>query len=458
VPRTRKDHTLLKIVVLIVAVGGGGYGGLHLARGFKETYLGQMGQGKAAEDLAAARRLSGPDNTPEARAQARALLAPIAEGGAPGPTTFEALALLGRLAREEGKTAEALEAFGRAYEEFPLHPDHGAAAVDYARLLEQAGRPDEAARIYTEVCESAPPELRAPAWTGLGRLTEAAPSPEAAAALYENAGGSPTLGGTDSDPPLLRASATVAGGLVAREFYRRAVAEAAWNSSDWDEAVDALGRVNTELIFSAARTPESKRYTVKRGDSITGIGNALNTTQGLLLRANGLDADATLTLNRQMKHTPKDFRIVIERSKCRLFLMERDGIFKRYVVGLGKPGHETNLGAYKIGNKQKNPTWYKPGEGPIPSGDPRNELGTRWMPLVPVQEGLPEDLGIHGTIAPETIGKHSSHGCARLYAEEVEELYDLVVRSTPVDIVERFTWEGPGVTRPTDAAPTAGSE
>ena len=60
------------------------------------------------------------------------------------------------------------------------------------------------------------------------------------------------------------------------------------------------------------------------------------------------------------------------------------------------------------------------------------------MPLIPVDEGLPRDLGIHGTIAPETIGSFSSSGCARMLNEEVEELYDLVVRSTPVDIVEVF--------------------
>jgi lipoprotein-anchoring transpeptidase ErfK/SrfK len=140
-----------------------------------------------------------------------------------------------------------------------------------------------------------------------------------------------------------------------------------------------------------------------------------------------------------MKYTPKDFRIVIERSRCRLFLIDKDGLFKRYPVGLGKPGHETTLGSYKIGNKEKNPVWHKLGVGPIPSGDPANELGTRWMPLVPDREGLPRDLGIHGTIRAETVGQYTSNGCARLYSQGVEELYDLVVRSTPVDIVETFS-------------------
>lgn len=91
-----------------------------------------------------------------------------------------------------------------------------------------------------------------------------------------------------------------------------------------------------------------------------------------------------------------------------------------------------------LGNKQKDPVWFKPGGGgSFPAGDPQNELGTRWMPLVPVEENLPTDLGIHGAVAPETIGDYKSHGCPRMLNAEVEELYDLVVRSTPVEIVEK---------------------
>jgi len=60
------------------------------------------------------------------------------------------------------------------------------------------------------------------------------------------------------------------------------------------------------------------------------------------------------------------------------------------------------------------------------------------MPLVPVEQGLPTDLGIHGTIEPETIGQYCSSGCPRMLPADVEELYDLIVRSTPVEIVEKM--------------------
>jgi lipoprotein-anchoring transpeptidase ErfK/SrfK len=258
--------------------------------------------------------------------------------------------------------------------------------------------------VYQDVYEKAAHDVRAPATVGLGRHAE-------------------------RNKDLLKA----------RELYREAVKDATPDSREWNDALDALGKVNVALVFSHQETPESKWYTVAKGDSITSIGNALNTTQGMLMRANGIDESTVLSTGQRLIYTPKDFRIVIERSRRRLFLLDKDGVFKRYSVGLGKPGHETTLGSYKIGNKEKNPVWHKPGVGPIPSGDPANELGTRWMPFVPDQEGLPKDLGIHGTIRPETVGQYSSNGCVRLYPEDVEELYDLVVRSTPVDIVETFS-------------------
>lgn len=222
--------------------------------------------------------------------------------------------------------------------------------------------------------------------------------------------------------------------VKARDLSHMAVVDAEWDSDIWNESLDLLGKLNVELIFSPEETPESKSYTVQKGDTLVGIGAKLNTPVGMLCRANNLDENTTLRPNQVLKYTPKDFKLIVERSRCRAFLVDESGIFKRYIVGLGKPGHETTLGTYKIGNKQKNPTWFKPGEGPIPPGDPRNELGTRWMPLVPAEPGLPSDLGLHGTIAPETIGTYSSNGCVRFLKEDIEELYDLIVRSTPVII------------------------
>ena len=54
-------------------------------------------------------------------------------------------------------------------------------------------------------------------------------------------------------------------------------------------------------------------------------------------------------------------------------------------------------------------------------------LGTRRLVLG-------DGYGIHGTNAPETIGRSVSHGCVRVRNEDIEKLYDMVPVGTPVYI------------------------
>jgi len=395
--KKKNEPSLARIIIALLLLFGVAFGGYRAYVWLRAGGVDGVVQASAPATVDTARQLVDQGKFDEAR---RALRPMASKAKDPG-TAVTALMLLAEAELKAGDRAGAVEAYRRIASEFPTSPDRPKAAVAYARLLEEDGKYADALAIYTDIRENAPAELRAPALCGFARQAE-----------------------------------REAKRVEARDLYAEAVKSAAWNSAYWNEALDALGRINVELIFSPEQTPDSKIYEIQKGDSFTSIGIKLNTTLGLLTRANGLDPDSRLNVGQRLKVTPKDFRIVIERSTCRLFLLDSNGIFKRYMTGLGKPGHETTLGVYKIGNKEKDPTWHKPGEGPIPPGDPRNELGTRWMPLVPVQEGLPRDLGIHGAIDPATVGTYASHGCARLRMDEVEELYDLVVRSTPVEIVE----------------------
>jgi hypothetical protein len=45
-----------------------------------------------------------------------------------------------------------------------------------------------------------------------------------------------------------------------------------------------------------------------------------------------------------------------------------------------------------------------------------------------------DGYGIHGTDAPESIGKSASHGCVRLLNADIDKLYDMVAIGTPVYI------------------------
>lgn len=334
--------------------------------------------------------------------EAEQTLQPVLSANDPVATP-RAIILQADIEHHRGDMESALQRLSAAVEIFRSSREYPYLEERRARQLEEMNRFDEAHEIYEALRDNAPPEIRAMGYLGLGRLAE-----------------------RGNDLP------------AARDLYRRAVEDAPWGDPVWEEALTRMGRLNVAMIFSPQETPESKYYTVEGGDNLISIGMKLNTTQGLLTTANNISETSVLNLGQRLKYTPKDFSIIIERSTCSLYLFDNRGLFKRYKVGLGKAGHETTLGKYTIGNKQQDPVWHKPGAGPIPAGDPENELGTRWMPMVPAEEGLPHDLGIHGTLAPETIGTFASKGCARMHNSEVEELYDLVVRATPVEVVENI--------------------
>ncbi len=393
----KQDPSLGRIIFFLLLIGALGVGVVRFSQWFNVRYIVGIFEAKAPADISEAEALLADGDL----VKAGELLRPIVARVNNDSITPKAIILLARIHEQKNEMDEALELLKRATYDFPGSVDQPVAAVHFGRLLEKRGQYDEAFSVYGEVAGGEPGALRAPALTGLGR------SKELQGLLVE-----------------------------ARDLYAQAVKEAEWNSDAWDEAADALGRMNVELIFSGDATPESETLTVQKGDSITSLGMKYNTTQSLLMVANDISDPRRLRAGQRLKYTPKDFKIVIERSTCRLFLMDGAGLFKRHSVGLGKRGHETTLGEYTIGSKQKDPTWYRPEGGVVEPGDPENELGTRWMPFVPVYEGLPSDLGIHGTIHPETVGIYSSRGCPRMFKEEVEELYDLVVRATPVEVVD----------------------
>lgn len=394
------DPSLAKIIFAICVVGAAVFGLLRFGEwlGSEDGVTAEVEASVDDRVTQAEKLLAAGD--PE---KAREVLAPVvAKAGSEGYSP-KALILKARLDQQAGDNTAALANLRAAAEQFPNSPDQPMAQVALARLLERTGDTEEAMALFERIRATAPPPIRAAALSGLARAKE-----------------------REGDQ------------LEARELFKQAVADSEWGSEIWEEALTGMGEINVKLIFSSMPTPESKVHTVQKGESLTSIGIKFNTTQGLLMRANNITDPHSLRLNQQIKYTPKDFRIVIERSTCRLFLLDNEGIFKMYRVGLGKE-NRTVLGQYKIGNKEVDPTWFKPGSEPIPPGDPRNELGTRWMPLVPEAGNLPGDLGIHGTIAPETIGQYASMGCPRLLNDQVEELYDLVVRATPVTIVEEFS-------------------
>src|SRR5277367_2582183 len=118
-------------------------------------------------------------------------------------------------------------------------------------------------------------------------------------------------------------------------------------------------------------------------------------------------------------------------------------------IGIGKVGWKTPEGTTKIVSRQKDPVWVVPqsvreehkedGEilpAKVPAG-PDNPLGAFEFRL-----GWPSYL-IHGTNKPYGVGMRSSHGCMRLYPEDIAVFFNLIPIGTKVTVVNQpylFGW------------------
>ena len=114
-----------------------------------------------------------------------------------------------------------------------------------------------------------------------------------------------------------------------------------------------------------------------------------------------------------------------------------------YPVSIGKMDWRTPLGATRVIAKIKHPSWFPPesirkehaaNEDPLPKvvpSGPDNPLGDFALRLA---AGNGQYL-IHGTNNPTAVGMAVTHGCIRMYPEDVAALFAIVPVGTPVRLV-----------------------
>jgi len=147
--------------------------------------------------------------------------------------------------------------------------------------------------------------------------------------------------------------------------------------------------------------------------------------------------------------------IVVNIAEYRLYYYHSQNgqqMVSTFPISIGRMDWSTPIGRWAVVAKQKDPSWYPPesirkehiedGRGElakvVPAG-PDNPLGRYAMRL------SASGYLIHGTNRPVGVGMQVTHGCIRMYPEDIEWLFPQIPVSTPVTIVNqpyKFGWSG----------------
>jgi L,D-transpeptidase ErfK/SrfK len=194
----------------------------------------------------------------------------------------------------------------------------------------------------------------------------------------------------------------------------------------------------------------TKTYTIRGDESLIEIARKIGIGYNEITDANpkldpfvpGDGVAATLPTAWVLPDMKSYDGIVINLSEMRLYYFPR----KRkphevmtFPIGIGSEGTQTPEGSFTIVEKMVNPKWIVPEsirqERPelpqvMPSG-PDNPLGTHALRLSATS------ILIHGTNRPYAVGRKASHGCIRLYPEDIPKLFSVVSKKTRVTILRQ---------------------
>jgi|TARA_B110000858_G_scaffold64175_1_gene74378 L,D-transpeptidase ErfK/SrfK len=188
-------------------------------------------------------------------------------------------------------------------------------------------------------------------------------------------------------------------------------------------------------------------YTTTKDDTLISVARKYDISFADILSANDADMDPWIPGENQKLLIPKSHilpfskrdGIVINIGDLRLYYFRDNKLIDSYPIGIGRSGWETPMGRAKVIKKKKDPIWIPPES--IREEDPSlpkvvaagkdNPLGNRAIYL-----SMPSYL-IHGTNKPYGVGMKVSHGCIRLYPEDIETLYDYVSQGTKVNIIDQ---------------------
>ena len=195
---------------------------------------------------------------------------------------------------------------------------------------------------------------------------------------------------------------------------------------------------------------------IKDGETLLDIARQYNVGYNEIVAANpGVNPWLPNSENRvkiptQFILPPKPWRgVIINLPEMRLYYFPPTSLFNDQRVitmplSIGKINWSTPTGNFYVKEKIRHPSWTVPSS--IVEENGLERYGNRRI-IPPLDDDNPlgefaillNETGylIHGTNKPFSIGRRVSHGCLRLYPEDISVLFDYVNRKMPVRIINQ---------------------
>jgi lipoprotein-anchoring transpeptidase ErfK/SrfK len=219
------------------------------------------------------------------------------------------------------------------------------------------------------------------------------------------------------------------------------------------QTVDRLDNVATALNTQSdhIRNQASKIKTEARQlEFLQGVVNLLPQEKSFVRTQKAIAGEVESLRRRVGKRLRNELHIVVDTRANKLYLKQGLNLLWSADCSVGKGGilvdkktgrrweFVTPRGRFDVRNKIEKPLWVKPdwafvetGEPVPPPEDPKRkvegELGGYVL-------NLGDGYLIHGTKTEQLLGRPASHGCVRLGADNLKQLYDTVPVGTPVYI------------------------
>ena len=236
-------------------------------------------------------------------------------------------------------------------------------------------------------------------------------------------------------------------------FFAALPAGAAYDEDTFEQKTIPAYAISTPVRGQPVDTVigQVRTYRIRKGDTLIDLARFFDLGYNEILDANpAIDpwvppVGATILLPTEWVLPCCTYEgVIVNVPEMRIFYYQRSRedpsttIVRTYPVGLGRDDWRTPSGKFKVTGKTVNPQWNIPEsirkehieerEDPrtfIPGGDPDNPLGKYRFEL-----SLPM-YRIHGTNIPWGVGMQVSHGCVRLYPEDIARMFPLVPVGTP---------------------------